>query len=550
MGVPVEKLPHSCGTRRGLQVFLQDDGSYDGYCYSCGVVVSDPYGDKPKGYKPQVTVKTPEEIQREIREIRNLPQMALDKRRITEETARYFGIRVGLDEARGQDVKLHYFPYTEGGKLVGYKVRLIDPKRMWSVGNLKGDVDLFGWERAIRTGSPTLYITEGEYDAMALYQIMTDRQRGTQYEDRTPAVVSLAHGAAAAAHDLAALSDKIRRQFKEVVLVFDMDEPGQKAAKDCALILPEAKVVSLPAKDANDCLLEGKSKACFNAVRFNSERPKNTRLVMGSQLKEAAKKKPEWGLSWPWQALTEATRGIRRGETIYFGAGVKMGKSEIVNAVASHLIVEHNKKVLIVKPEEAMAKTYQMLVGKVAGRIFHDPKIEFDEQAFDKAEPLVGDKAIIVDSYQFVDWDTLKNDIKYAVQVLGVEDVILDPITCFTNQMGAAEANEFLVRMAAEISAMSKDMGFTAYIFCHLKAPAVGASHERGGAVISSQFAGSRAMMRSCNYMIGMEGNKDPELDELERNTRTLVILEDREFGVSARIPLFWDKNTGVFSQL
>ena len=97
---------------------------------------------------------------------------------------------------------------------------------------------------------------------------------------------------------------------------------------------------------------------------------------------------------------------------------------------------------------------------------------------------------------------------------------------------------------------MAKDLNFTAYIFCHLKAPTTGQPHERGGQVLSTQFTGSRAMMRSCNYMIGMEGNKDPSLPEEERNKRTLVILEDREFGASAKIHLFWDKNTGQFSEL
>jgi twinkle protein len=45
--------------------------------------------------------------------------------------------------------------------------------------------------------------------------------------------------------------------------------------------------------------------------------------------------------------------------------------------------------------------------------------------------------------------------------------------------------------------------------------------------------------------MIGIEGNKDPELSDEERNTRKLVILEDRNFGESAIIPLFYNKNTG-----
>ena len=56
--------------------------------------------------------------------------------------------------------------------------------------------------------------------------------------------------------------------------------------------------------------------------------------------------------------------------------------------------------------------------------------------------------------------------------------------------------------------------------------------------------------MRSCNYMIGIEGNKDPELDEEQRNIRKLVILEDREFGESGIIPLYWDRNTSLFNEI
>jgi hypothetical protein len=63
--------------------------------------------------------------------------------------------------------------------------------------------------------------------------------------------------------------------------------------------------------------------------------------------------------------------------------------------------------------------------------------------------------------------------------------------------------------------------------------------------VLSAQFAGSRAMMRSCNYMIGLQGNKHPDLSEEERNCRELVILEDREFGASGKVPLYYNPKTG-----
>ena len=87
-------------------------------------------------------------------------------------------------------------------------------------------------------------------------------------------------------------------------------------------------------------------------------------------------------------------------------------------------------------------------------------------------------------------------------------------------------------------------------LFCHLKAPESGLPHERGGKIYSNQFAGSRAMMRSCNTMLGLEGDKDPDLDEDERNMRRLVLLEDREFGATGYIPLWFDKNTGCYHEM
>jgi twinkle protein len=116
--------------------------------------------------------------------------------------------------------------------------------------------------------------------------------------------------------------------------------------------------------------------------------------------------------------------------------------------------------------------------------------------------------------------------------------------------MDAASANTRLQEIAQELAAMSLDLNIVIFIFCHLRNPESGPPHERGGEVLSSQFAGSRAMARSCNLMLGLEGNRDPNLSNEEKNLRTLVLLEDREFGETGRFKLYWDKNTGLFNEL
>ena len=529
-------------------MFLKEDGKYDGYCFACDTAVPDPYKDKPQGYKPVSVKKSDEEIQQEINEISEYRTVALPDRKLKKEYLEYFGVKVGVSEQDGVTPVSHYYPYYKNSKLVGYKARLIESKRMWSVGNIKG-CDFFGWEKAVATGGKKIFITEGELDAVALFQIFKETNRGTPYADFDPAVVSLAHGAGSASRDISNALKEIRQVFKEIILVFDMDAPGKDAAEAVIKVVPDAMVAVLPAKDANECLIQGKSKACYNAVQFNAQRPKNTRLVSGNDLHAEAKQPPVFGVSWPWKHITEATRGIRLGETIYIGAGQKQGKSEVVNTLAAHFIKEHGWKVFLVKPEEANKKTYKLVAGKLVGKFFHDPNKPFDEVAYDKAGDVLRDHLFMLNLYQNIGWDTLKGDIRQAA-LEGCKAIIIDPITNLVNGMEAAHANTKLQEIAQELSAMALDLNVVIFIFCHLRNPDSGPPHERGGEVLSSQFAGSRAMARSCNLMLGLEGNRDPSIQAEERNIRTLVLLEDREFGETGRYKLYWDRATGLFNEI
>ena len=155
----------------------------------------------------------------------------------------------------------------------------------------------------------------------------------------------------------------------------------------------------------------------------------------------------------------------------------------------------------------------------------------------------------MIDLYQHMGWATLRDDIAIAAAE-GIDAVFVDPITNLTNGMNAADANTKLQEIAQDLAAMAKDLDIVVFIFCHLRNPDSGAPHDRGGHVLTSQFAGSRAMGRSCNYMFGLEGNKDPDLSKEERNVRQLVLLDDREYGEVGTCPLFWDEKTSLFNQM
>lgn len=569
MGIPIDKLPHSCGTRRGLQVFANEDtGKVDGWCFSCGTYVANPYGEeKTIDEVDMPQPKTQAEIDAEIAEVSGLPTVDVPSRKLRAEYLLRFGIRVGLSEEDGKTPAKMFFPQIVDGELSGFYVKtLTDPKHTWSIGEVKG-AEPFGWQRAKRSGAYRLIITEGMEDAVAVESIM-DRHGDEEY---MPAVISLTNGVGSVDRNLSLVAKEARNLFKEIILCFDDDKPGQEAVGKAMQYFPQAKTVTLPEKDANDCILKGSQKAAYKALAFKASTPKNSRLVVADDdLHVSAREPTPYGqLTWPYERMNAMLRGIRYGETIYIGAGVKMGKSELLNDIAAHFVKEHGVKVFMAKPEEANKKTYKLMCNKVVGSVFHDPDVEFDYDLYDKAGEILKGNLVMVDLYQEMSWEALKLDIVSAA-AMGCKAVFIDPITNLTNGMNSADANTKLQEIAQGLSSLAHDLQIVIFIFCHLKAPDGNISkdqrdkkyskgehtrlgncpHEFGGTVQSAQFAGSRAMMRSCNLMIGLEGNKDPELPEEVRNIRQLTILEDREFGNADSVSLYWNRNTTLFKQV
>lgn len=569
-GTCLEKIKYEIdGKKYTCQVFSRDDGTVDGFIFSIGRYIRHPYGtERTTDSLPAPNIKSEEEIEEELADVQTYTAVDVPSRKLRSDYLEYFGVKTSLSEEDGKTPTAMYYPYYKDGKITGYKVKTLQEKAFWAIGSLKS-VDLFGWEQAKVSGAKRLIITEGEDDAIAIKSIL-ERYTKPEFKDFMPAVVSLAYGSGSVRRDLTRFKSEINRYFKEIVICFDDDEPGEIATKEAKLIFPHAMEASLPGKDAQECLFKGHSKAVFNAIQFRTSEIKNTKLVFGKDLHSEGRKEPTWGdLSWPWDHLNKTTRGIRYGDTIYIGGPVKMGKSELVNALAAHFIKEHDVKVFMAKPEESNVKSYKLLAGKIVGKVFHDPKREFDYEAYDLAGQVLQDKVAMVNLYQHLGWETLKSDIISAVE-WGAKAVFIDPITNLTNGENAGDANSKLQEIAQELAAMAMDYKIVIFIFCHLKAPEgniakekrekfyhdgkfIGLGncpHEFGGDIYSSQFAGSRAMMRSCTMMLGLEGNKDPDIPEEQRNVRHLKLLEDREFGETGVFPLWWNKETSLFKEM
>mgnify|MGYP003334120359 FL=1 len=176
--------------------------------------------------------------------------MSIPARGLTEETCRHWSYAFG--SVSGKPAHLaHYLDANRNP--VAIKVRFENKSFMWLGDPSK--VSLYG--RWLWSPSKKIVITEGEIDALTVSQLQ---------QNRWP-TVSVANGAQSAAKALKQEFEWLN-QFESIVLMFDMDGPGQTAARECAELFEpgKVKIAKLPRKDANECLLKGEGEAVIRAM--------------------------------------------------------------------------------------------------------------------------------------------------------------------------------------------------------------------------------------------------------------------------------------------
>lgn len=434
-------------------------------------------------------------------------------RGITPETYRKFGY--GTATLSGK--RVHVAPYRDAsGIVVAQHIRTKNKDFPW-VGNKK-DACLFG-QHLWRDGGRMLVITEGEIDCMTVSQL-----QGNKY----PAV-SIRSGAQGAKKDIARSLEWIE-QFETVVFLFDMDEQGQKAARECALILSpgKAKIATLPLKDPNEMLQVGRGKEVIDAIwGARVYRPEG--IVTLADVKGEALKPITVGLPWCFPTLTRLTYGRRLGEIYTFGAGTGIGKTDLLTQQIEYDITELNQKVALFFLEQQPVETAKRVAGKHAGKRFHVPDAGWTEDelvaAFEALENT--GNLYLFDHFGTADWSIIEKRVRYLSHSEGVKLFYIDHLTA----LAAAEENEKegLEQIMAEMGGLVKELNITIHLVSHLSTPE-GKPHEEGGRVMIKHFKGSRAIGFWSHFMFGLERSQQAE-DEEERQTTTLRVLKDRYTG-------------------
>lgn len=491
------------------------------YCYGCGRYRA---GEGAEDGARPTRKNVPLDLIRDV-EIRGLRQ-----RKITDETCKHFGY--GYAEHKGKPVQVAPY-YNSDRQLVAQKIRG-KGKEFKALGDIS-DALPFGAHLWPPTGKK-IVVTEGEIDAMSMSQV-----QGNKWP-----VVSIGCGAGAQTKKYIARHLDFFRGYEEVILMFDMDEPGRKASIAAAEVLgSRAKIAELPLKDANEMLVAGRTEELVNAMwKAKPYRPDG--IVDLASLEEEVMRPVEIGMPWWSDTLTRLTFGRRSGETYALGAGTGVGKTDFFTQQIAYDVEKLGLSVGVFALEQGPAETAKRIAGKLAGHTFHIPDAGWtqDDLRAAWARLMETGKVYLYDSFGMNEWDAIRDKIEYLATAFDVKVVYLDHLTALAaGEDNEREALEFIM---ADMASLAKRLGIIIVFISHLATPE-GKPHEEGGRVTIRHFKGSRAIGFWSHYMFGLERDQQAE-DPHTRQTTTFRVLKDRYTGRATGevFYLAYDRATGL----
>jgi twinkle protein len=470
----------------------------------------------------------------------------LGRRKITEETCRKFGYSISEDK-NGKAVQVAN--YKRDGKVIAQKLRY--PNKEFKFLQDKDACKdrgpgLFG-EHVWKGGGKMLVITEGEIDALSVSQA-----QGNKWP-----VVSLPNGADQTGKGVVKdirKSLEFINSFDKVILMFDMDDPGQVSAIEAAKLLRPgtAHIASLPLKDPNEMLVAGRGREIVSAI-WEAKQYRPDGIINASDLWDVVRKPKENNcVPYPWPELNAKTRGARKGELVVLTAGSGVGKSAVVREIAYDFL-NKGQTVGMLMLEENIERTALGFMGLHLNHPLHLDRGDFTEEQLHEAFTATAGsgRLWLYDHFGSTSAGNLLERVRYLAVGCGCDFVVLDHISIAVSDAEAnADSNlderKLIDMLMTKLRSLVEELGIGLFVISHLKRPSGDRGHEQGAMTSLSQLRGSHAIAQLSDFVIGLE--RDQQSEET-RNETTLRVLKNRFSGDTGEAgTLVYDPDTGRLS--
>ena len=466
----------------------------------------------------------------------------ISDRKISLDTAKFYGVKCKLS---GSIISHHVYPYyNKESNQVCEKIRETKDKKFWSQGSMEDSV-LFG-QHLFSEGGKYITICEGELDAMSAYQM---------FGSKWPAV-SLKNGAHSALKNCKQ-SFKYLNKFDNIVICFDNDDQGKKAATEVARLFEpnKCKIVNLILKDANEYLKVGQSKKFidlwWSAVPYTPAGIINL-ADLGDSLYD---EKNYTTCLYPWSGLNEKTYGIRTGELVTFTSGAGMGKSSIMRELMHHIMLNTEDNIGVLAMEENVHNTtFNIMSVEANARLYiKEVREKYTRQQLEEwQKKTVGNRRFSAfDHFGSMSNDEILDRIRHMAKAMDCKWIFLDHLSILVSgQEDNGDERKSIDILMTKLRSLVEETGIALLLVSHLRRPAGDRGHEDGREVSLSHLRGSASIAHLSDSVIALERNQQAD-DDVEANTTTIRVLKNRYTGdTGAACYLHYDKDTGRMSQI
>ena len=499
---------------------INEDGST--YCFACDrhtkpedELIEEPMTNTPMNAKYLSSGKT----------------LPITDRNITKDTCKAYGVTV-------EGTQQYYPFYNEDGDWIANNIRgksYNGDKTFQTTGDWK-QATLFGQNKFPARGK---YVTlcEGELDALSAYQMMGS----------TWPVLSIRNGASGVINDIEK-SFEYLMSYDNIIICFDNDKPGKKAAKKAAeLLSPKAKIVRLNRKDPNEYLVANDTdefvKAWWNADSYTPDG-----IIAGTQLWDTLKEGPaKTAIEYPYDGMNRMTYGIRMGELITVCAGTGIGKSSFLKEIVKYIYDNTDDNIGMMFMEESVRSTAESMMSLELGKQLHLPDTVFTEEEYKQSyKDTVGSgRYFFFDHFGSNTIDNVLARVRYFAKAAKCKYVILDHISILvSSQEHSFDERRTIDECMTKLRTLVQELNISLVVVSHLRRPMQG-SHEEGLNTSLSDLRGSASIGQLSDIVVGLERNGQAD-DPVERHTTYVRIIKNRFTGLTGLCTkLYYDFTDG-----
>ena len=509
-----------CGSS---DAFNWNDEGY-GFCHSCGTSYpsSKPTFDWAKEKYP-------------VKQRINIMDVVVKSgtydniRGIKPDVCQLYGIQLQLGED-GSPVRYAYkYPHTT--KYRSYT----DKSKTWVKDTGLGMIHLFGPKFNAGT-SKRLYLTEGEFDAASLYEIL-----GEKFPVKSLPSASI--GEKFLQNNLDYL-----RSFEAVIYAGELDTAGKAAADKIYSVLPE-KFYYVPMskhKDANDFLTNGDGKELMWAAMKPQKYSPDNFFISDQDVEYAILNENPYSYTPTGHSgLDSKIRGVVKGGLTFIKAPRGTGKTEVIRYFEAGLLRTKETKIALLHMEEMKSTTYRAMATYHLGcnvrtnddALANGISIEEVIKASQIAADTENNRTIVFEMRSHDDPLKLLDHTRTAATVFGADFIFVDHVQrlAYLSNTGVDGATSTLTTLGSRMAQLAKELDIGVVFISQV--------NDDG----RTKYAAS--LEEEAIICIKIDRNVESE-DEIIQNTTNFVVDKNRPFAkLGSAGSVYYDPETTILTE-